>query len=62
MEKAGGKWANEAFLKNPYEVGKSILDPKCEVWLQCEKPSLDNLTLYRYNPVLALFVMSHYFF
>ena len=27
--------ANDAFLKNPYEAGKSVLDPKFEVRLKC---------------------------
>ena len=39
------KQANEAFLKNPYEAGKSALDPKCEVRFKCEKSSLDHFKI-----------------
>ncbi|XP_057296267.1 uncharacterized protein LOC130625225 [Hydractinia symbiolongicarpus] len=33
--------ANRAFGKNPYQAGKDLLDPKCSVWLNVHKESLD---------------------
>ena len=35
------KKANQQFLKNPYQAGKAVLDPKCEIQLQCDQSSLD---------------------
>ena len=35
------KQARKSFLKNPYEAGKKILDPKCEVSLNCTKSIMD---------------------
>ena len=33
--------SSKAFNKNPYETGKNVLDPKCEVKLKCNKIALD---------------------
>ena len=35
------KKANQQFLKNPYQAGKALLDPKCEIQLQCHQSLLD---------------------
>ena len=35
------KKAKEAFLKNPYEAGKNILDPICTANLECTQSKLD---------------------
>ena len=35
------KKAFQSFSKNPYEAGKTILDPKCEAKLKCSRFSLD---------------------
>ena len=35
------KKANQQFLKNPYQTGKAVLDPKCEIQLQCDQSLLD---------------------
>ena len=35
------KKANEDFFRNPYEAGKNVLDPKCNINLQCTQSSLD---------------------
>ena len=43
------KQADKAFSKNPYEAGKSVLDPKCEVRLKCEKSSLDNFKIQSFS-------------
>ena len=31
----------QSFTKNPFQAGKKVLDPKCDVKLECDKPSLD---------------------
>ena len=33
------------FLKNLYEAGQSVVDPKCEVTLKCQKSSIDNFKI-----------------
>ena len=35
------KKANQQFLKNPYQAGKAVLDPKYEIQLQCDQSLLD---------------------
>ena len=35
------KQANQAFLKNPFEAGKKVLDPICNKVLQCTSSQLD---------------------
>ena len=35
------KHAYQSFLKNPYDAGKMVLDPKCDVKLNCDKSFLD---------------------
>ena len=36
------KQANKAFLNNPYNAGKSVLDPDCHASLKCDESTLDN--------------------
>ena len=35
------KQANEAFKKNPFEAGKSVLDPVCNKTLECSQSEVD---------------------
>ena len=35
------KKANQAFLKNPFQAGKKVLDPDCNIQLQCQQTILD---------------------
>ena len=36
------KQANKAFLKNPYEAGKKVLNPESRIFLNCESADLDS--------------------
>ena len=36
------KKANQDFLKNPFVAAKNVLDPKCDIQLQCQKSALNN--------------------